>query len=130
MCWLGVYFVLEQLFNQTYCVRYFTKIYSVCFNIWPVNEADTMCLLIYCVKYGVNLVIEQWFNQAHCVSYFNQIHSGWFVILPVNESYTMCCIIYCVDLGYICSLKSYLSRNFVLDILLRCILVFHDMNSE
>ena len=41
LCRLGVYLVIEQLFNQTVFVSYFTKIHPGSFIILPVFEADT-----------------------------------------------------------------------------------------
>ena len=43
MFWFGVHLVIEDLFKQTHCVRYFTNIDLVCFVILPVNKVDTMC---------------------------------------------------------------------------------------
>ena len=43
ICWFGVHLLIEKLFNQTHCVRYFTNIHLGCFTIKPVEKPDTMC---------------------------------------------------------------------------------------
>ena len=43
LCWFDVHLVIEQWFNQTYSVSYFTKIHLVCFVIWPLYKSDNMC---------------------------------------------------------------------------------------
>ena len=52
LSWLGVHLVIGQWFNQTLRVRYFTKMNSGCFMIWPVNKSDTICQRIYWVHLG------------------------------------------------------------------------------
>ena len=43
LCLSGVYLVIEEWLNQTYCVRCVTKIHLGCFKISPVENSDTMC---------------------------------------------------------------------------------------
>ena len=43
LTWLGVHLVLDQLFNQTLCVCYFTELILGLFGNGPVNK------IIHCV---------------------------------------------------------------------------------
>ena len=52
MCIFGLHLTIGKWFNQTHCVRYFTKMHPSCFMIWPVNKADNMCYLIYWFHLG------------------------------------------------------------------------------
>ena len=126
MCWLiivcqfGVHLFVEELFNQTLSVRYFTKIHSCISLILSVKKADTMCYLFYLVDYGYiwELIIDLrkscWtvINQTLCVSYlakdtfrlshdFTGQHSRHYML--ASSSF--------VCLGYTWSWNSYLSRH-------------------
>ena len=63
---------------------------------------------------GLQLTIEQWFRKSLWVIFSKNTHSHYFILWPVNKSYTKCQLIYRVDLWYICSLRSDLSRHYVL----------------
>ena len=52
LCWLWVHSVIDKWFNQTHCVSCFTRTHSIFWMIWPVERADTMCYIIYCVDCG------------------------------------------------------------------------------
>ena len=46
MTWLGVHLVLDHLFKQTLCVRYFTEMILVSFGNEPVNISRYYVLAI------------------------------------------------------------------------------------
>ena len=52
LCWFGVHLVTEEWFKQTLCVICYTNIYLICFKLWPVKKADTICYIIYLISFG------------------------------------------------------------------------------
>ena len=70
----------------------------------------------------VHLVIKEWQMQTQYISYFTEIHFGCFFILLGHKSDTMFYPSNWVNSGSIQSMKRYLRRNTVLDVLLRFIL--------
>ena len=115
MIWVNL--LIEEWLKQTPFVRRFANIRFVCFMILPVHQVNTLCSISHYVDCVYIISLKSDLSKTQCVRWFTKIHSVFCMMWPVKKQ-TRYILIYCVDLGYFCSLKSYLSRQTLLAILI------------
>ena len=90
LCQIGVRLVIETWFNHTHIVSYSTKVDWVLLHYFIIAKADTLCYIIYCVKFGCFWSFKRGLSRHSVLAILrNNFHHSC-IVWVVKNSVIMC----------------------------------------